>query len=184
MNIRLIKKLKNAHKGRMYVSHTTLDSPRIYDHEFGQESYSYTIFHDCEVTIGSMFHRKNEEETFAYRLFINPFNVLRVKSLDYQSLENTNNKNISERISLASVEISTEESRPSFVVHLKPNDYSNFLISLNAAETLKTNFSFYKEDETKLEELAKMISETKLTHAKLVKFGNFIDAGRTSIDFF
>ncbi len=183
MRINLSKKLKNDKQGKTYVTNLSIDSPRIYDHDFGKETTSYVIFHDCEILISFI---KNEEESLINKVIINNFNVLYVHSWNYQSLESENkkSKSSSKRVSLSSIILSKAGSRTTFHIYLKPNDYSNFLLGLNSSEILRAHFSLYKEDEAKLKELAKLSLDPKTTGAKLIKFGNQVDIGRTLLRFF
>lgn len=183
MNISLTIKLRNDKKNnKNYISKISVSDPKLHDYEIP----SYTYFSNCEVAIRRIFLEGNKEETFAYELLKDCYGTLRVTSLERKSLSAKALKSKSEpdRESIGSYELpDTKTKNAIFSINLHPNDYSNFLVSLNAAESLAVDFCFYKEAEVKIEELAKLILENKITRARLTKLGNPIDAGRTTIYF-
>jgi len=179
MNINLTIKLRNDNN-KNYISKISVSNPKLHDYEIP----SYTYFSNCEVAIRSIFLEGNKEETFAYELLKDCKGTLRVTSLERKCLSAKALKSKSENDieCIGSYELQdTNTKNAIFTLNLYPNDYSNFLVSLNAAESLAVDFCFYKEAEAKIEELAKLILETKMTRARLTKLGNPIDAGRTTI---
>jgi hypothetical protein len=180
MNIRLTIKLRNdKQNSKKYISKISVSNPKFYDYEIP----SYTYFSYCEISIASIFLEGNKEETFAYELLKDCNGILRVTSLERKSFSTKALKNKSEADSesIGSFELpDTKGKSAKFSINLHPNDYSNFLVSLNAAESLAADFCFYKEAERKIEELSKLILETKITRTKIE---NSIDAGRTTIYF-
>jgi hypothetical protein len=181
MDIRLIIKLRNdKQNSKNYISKIHVSNPKLHDYEIP----SYTYFSNCEVAIGRVFFEGKKEETFAYELLKDCKGILRLASLEKKSLSAKALKSKSEPSieSVGSYELPDAKTKNAiFSINLHPNDYSNFLVSLNAAESLAVDFCFYKEEETKIEELSKLILKTKITRAKLTKLGNPIDAGRTTI---
>lgn len=175
MNIRLKVKLgKNEHNIRNYRSQIILSNPKFHDYELP----SYVYFYDCEINIG------DKEETFAYKLLKGCQGTLKVSCLHNtrSNFKNTNKKNLNNNVSPGSFELPEKGLKySSFCINLGLNDYSNFLVSLNAAESLAVDFSFYEEEDAKIEELARLILEDNINRAKLITLGNPIDAGRTTI---
>ena len=175
MNIRLTVTLRNNEQNvKNYRSQIIVSNPKFHDYELP----SYVYFYNCEINIG------DKEETFTYKLLKDCLGTLRVSCLhDTRSnFKKTNKKNLNNNVSLGSFELPEKGLKySSFCINLGLNDYSNFLVSLNAAESLAVDFSFYEEEVAKIEELARLILEDSINYAKLKTLGNPVDAGRTTI---